>query len=116
MPSSQYFYIGNVFYAPVTFGTKISFVLLYLRIWKDSNMFFRRTCWAMVVVLICALISFEFSTILICESLMLLNTAKAHIRYRHAAELRLGSTVRCQGALHTPDCSAIHQLIGQHRI
>ncbi|SMY28772.1 unnamed protein product [Zymoseptoria tritici ST99CH_1A5] len=62
----MYFYIGNTFYSPVIFGTKISFCLLYLRMWRDAGLAFRRACQVTAVVLGMALISFEFSTIFIC--------------------------------------------------
>ncbi|CZT23154.1 uncharacterized protein RCC_08864 [Ramularia collo-cygni] len=51
------------------FGTKASFCLLYLRIWKDGDVIFRWACWITLTILTVALIGFEFSTIFICESI-----------------------------------------------
>ncbi|CAK1358667.1 unnamed protein product [Cercospora beticola] len=61
------FYIGNTFYSPVVFGTKMAFVLLYLRIWKDSSIVFRRICQVILVLLAMATIGFTFSTIFLCQ-------------------------------------------------
>lgn len=63
---SKLFYIGNTFYAPVVFGTKIAFVLLYLRIWRGSSAVFLGICRVVILLLIIALIGFEFSTIFLC--------------------------------------------------
>ncbi|KAM3424047.1 hypothetical protein BST61_g11402 [Cercospora zeina] len=60
------FYIGNTFYSPVVFGTKMAFVLLYIRIWKDSSIIFRRICQIVLVLLAMATIGFTFSTIFLC--------------------------------------------------
>ncbi|KAI5363148.1 Putative extracellular membrane protein, CFEM [Septoria linicola] len=60
------FYIGNTFYSPVVFGAKIAFVLLYLRIWKDSSKIFRWTCQCILALLVVAMLGFTLSTILLC--------------------------------------------------
>ncbi|KAF2208977.1 hypothetical protein CERZMDRAFT_48334, partial [Cercospora zeae-maydis SCOH1-5] len=60
------FYIGNTFYSPVVFGTKMAFVLLYLRIWKDSSMTFRRVCQFVLALLAMATVAFTLTTIFLC--------------------------------------------------
>ncbi|CAK4030224.1 hypothetical protein DOTSEDRAFT_102791 [Lecanosticta acicola] len=60
------FYIGNTFYAPVVIGTKIAFVLLYIRVWEDVHTVFPRICKGVVLLLVMALLGFEFSTIFLC--------------------------------------------------
>jgi len=63
----MYFYIGNTFYSPVIFGTKIAMVLLYIRIWKESDPKFFRICQVVIALLLMAMIAFEFSGIFICS-------------------------------------------------
>lgn len=53
-------------YVFVVFGTKISLVLLYLRIWSERPMF-RILCWTALALLGTALIAFEVAIIAQCR-------------------------------------------------
>ncbi|KAM3418704.1 hypothetical protein BST61_g4681 [Cercospora zeina] len=57
-------YISVPFYIVATFGVKIVWVLLYMRVW-DFNTTFRKLCWATVVVLSGCSISFTIGAILV---------------------------------------------------
>ncbi|KXT09076.1 hypothetical protein AC579_1159 [Pseudocercospora musae] len=62
---SMWFYICNNMYTFVIFGTKISLVLLYLRIWHARDTF-RNLCWLTLVLLTSALVAFQVVAIAQC--------------------------------------------------
>lgn len=62
----KWFYIASVLYVFVVFGTKISLVLLYLRVWSKRSMF-RVLCWIPLALLAGSLIAFEVATIVQCR-------------------------------------------------
>ncbi|KXS96224.1 hypothetical protein AC578_9631 [Pseudocercospora eumusae] len=62
---SMWFYIFNNMYTFVVFGTKISLVLLYLRIWHARDTF-RNLCWLILVLLTSALVAFQVVAIVQC--------------------------------------------------
>ncbi|EME45043.1 hypothetical protein DOTSEDRAFT_149838, partial [Dothistroma septosporum NZE10] len=64
--SLKYFFIGQPLYIAVVFGTKISLVLLYLRIFLTDARALRVICWIVVSALGMCLVAFEFATIFQC--------------------------------------------------
>ncbi|USW53511.1 hypothetical protein Slin15195_G068300 [Septoria linicola] len=66
MRFQMWLYIAGIFYVFVIFGTKISIVLLYLRVWPDATTF-RKLCWITLGLLAAALVAFEVSTIAQCR-------------------------------------------------
>ncbi|CZT14894.1 uncharacterized protein RCC_12259 [Ramularia collo-cygni] len=63
------FYVGEVLYALIIVMTKISLVLLYLRIWPADSVTrnFRRSCWALVAVLAAFCLSGFLALVLQCN-------------------------------------------------
>lgn len=62
----QLFYAGEPLYVAVVFGTKVSLVLLYLRIWSKDSRNLNMACWIVIGLLTALFISFEFATIFQC--------------------------------------------------
>lgn len=62
----KYFFAGQPLYLAVVFGTKISLVLLYLRIFLTDARALRAACWIVVSALAMSLVAFEFATIFQC--------------------------------------------------
>ncbi|EME45544.1 hypothetical protein DOTSEDRAFT_102791, partial [Dothistroma septosporum NZE10] len=89
------FYVGNTFYAPVVFGTKVAFVLLYLRVWKDGVVF-HRVCYVILALLAVALVGFESSTIFLCSPIdytwKAIRGAQGHCIHRQAQLYTSSST------------------------
>ena len=64
--SLKYFFAGEPMYIAVVFGTKISLVLLYLRIFLTDARALRAVCWIIISALAMCLVAFEFATIFQC--------------------------------------------------
>lgn len=57
-------YISEPFYLINTFGSKLVWVLLYLRMW-EANTMFRKLCWSTVVFLIIVMVGYPIAAIII---------------------------------------------------
>ncbi|CAK3954950.1 hypothetical protein DOTSEDRAFT_149838 [Lecanosticta acicola] len=66
MKSLKLLYAGEPLYLAVVYVTKISMVLLYLRIFLTDSRGLRGTCWSAIAVLIVAFVAFAFATIFQC--------------------------------------------------
>lgn len=65
----QWFFVGEPLYVVVTYGTKLSLVLLYLRVWNHQNKFsaFRVICWVIAALLAICVVSCFFATLFSCR-------------------------------------------------
>jgi len=62
----QCFFLLQVFYKLTINCTKLSILFLYLRIFTD-RLWFVRTCWTLIAIVVCACVSFTTATLLQCH-------------------------------------------------
>ncbi|KAK4495211.1 hypothetical protein PRZ48_013540 [Zasmidium cellare] len=63
------FYVFEIFYTLIVMTTKVSILQLYLRIWTEEavSLWFRRTCWSFIWILISTMFAFVVSLIFQCS-------------------------------------------------